>query len=143
MKNKIKEKIREFTSSTKDYTDTFSLEEIESGKMLSIVSYLFPLVPFILSKKNNYVRFHTINGMNILFTYLIFLIIKRTLSYIFGTPCDLVNGLKCIILPISLRIFFAFVNMIFSFIVLYGLLNVCNNKAREIPLINHMKFFKC
>lgn len=142
MKNKIKEKFIVFMSSTKDYTDTFSLEEIESGKALSIVSYLIPLVPFILSKKNNYVRFHTLNGMNILFTYLIFLIIKRTLSYIFGTPCDLVSGLKCIILPISLRIFFAFVNMIFSFIVLYGLLNVCNNKAKEIPVVSKIKLFK-
>lgn len=142
MKNKIKEKFVVFISSTKDYTDTFSLEEIESGKALSIVSYLVPLVPFILSKKNNYVRFHTLNGMNILFTYLIFLIIKRTLSYIFGTPCDLVSGLKCIILPISLRIFFALINMIFSFIVLYGVLNVCNNKAKEIPVISKIKLFK-
>lgn len=142
MKNKIKEKFVVFMSSTKDYTDTFSLEEIESGKALSIVSYLVPLVPFILSKKNNYVRFHTLNGMNILFTYLIFLIIKRTLSYIFGTPCDLVSGLKCIILPISLRIFFALINMIFNFIVLYGVLNVCNNKAKEIPVISKIKLFK-
>lgn len=142
MKSKIKEKFVVFMSSTKDYTDTFSLEEIESGKALSIVSYLIPLVPFILSKKNNYVRFHTLNGMNILFTYLIFLIIKRTLSYIFGTPCDLVSGLKCIILPISLRIFFALINMIFSFIVLYGVLNVCNNKAKEIPVISKIKLFK-
>lgn len=142
MKDKIKEKIAVFMSSTKDYTETFSLEEIESGKALSIVSYLIPIVPFILSKKNNYVRFHTLNGMNILFTYLIFLIIKRTLSYIFGTPCDLVSGLKCIILPISLRMLFAFINMIFSFIVLYGLLNVCNNKAKEIPIISKIKLFK-
>lgn len=142
MKEKLKDKITGFMSSIKDYTDSFSLEEIESGKALSIVSYLIPLVPFILSKKNNYVKFHTINGMNILFTYLIFLIIKRTLSYIFGTPCDLVSGLKCIILPISLRIFFAFINMIFSFIILYGVLNVCNNKAKEIPIISKIKLFK-
>ena len=142
MKEKLKDKITGFMSSIKDYTDSFSLEEIESGKALSIVSYLIPLVPFILSKKNNYVKFHTINVMNILFTYLIFLIIKRTLSYIFGTPCDLVSGLKCIILPISLRIFFAFINMIFSFIILYGVLNVCNNKAKEIPIISKIKLFK-
>lgn len=142
MKEKLKDKITGFMSSIKDYTDSFSLEEIESGKALSIVSYLIPLVPFILSKKNNYVKFHTINGMNILFTHLIFLIIKRTLSYIFGTPCDLVSGLKCIILPISLRIFFAFINMIFSFIILYGVLNVCNNKAKEIPIISKIKLFK-
>ena len=142
MKEKLKDKITGFMSSIKDYTDSFSLEEIESGKALSIVSYLIPLVPFILSKKNNYVKFHTLNGMNILFTYLIFLIIKRTLSYIFGTPCDLVSGLKCIILPISLRIFFEFINMLFSFIVLYGVLNVCNNKAKEIPIISKIKLFK-
>ena len=142
MKEKLKDKITGFMSSIKDYTDSFSLEEIESGKALSIVSYLIPLVPFILSKKNNYVKFHTLNGMNILFTYLIFLIIKRTLSYIFGTPCDLVSGLKYIILPISLRIFFAFINMLFSFIVLYGVLNVCNNKAKEIPIISKIKLFK-
>ena len=142
MREKLKDKIKVFMSSIKDYTDSFSLEEIESGKALSIVSYLIPLVPFILSKKNNYVKFHTINGMNIFFIYLIFLIIKRTLSYIFGTPCDLVSGLKCIILPISLRIFFAFINMLFSFIVLYGILNVCNNKAKEIPIISKIKLFK-
>ena len=142
MKEKLKDRITGFMSSIKDYTDSYSLEEIESGKALSIISYLIPLVPFILSKKNNYVKFHTLNGMNILFTYLIFLIIKRTLSYIFGTPCDLVSGLKCIILPISLRIFFAFINMLFGFIVLYGILNVCNNKAKEIPIISKIKLFK-
>ena len=142
MKEKLKDRITGFMSSIKDYTDSYSLEEIESGKALSIISYLIPLVPFILSKKNNYVKFHTLNGMNILFTYLIFLIIKRTLSYIFGTPCDLVSGLKCIILPISLRIFFAFINMLFSFIVLYGVINVCNNKAKEIPIISKIKLFK-
>lgn len=141
MKDKIKEKILILLETT-DHTEEFSLNEIESGKALSIVSYLIPIVPFILSKKNNYIHFHTINGMNLLFAYLIFLIIKRTLSYIFGTPCDLVSGIKCIILPISLRITFALVNMIFSLIVLLGLLNVCNNKAKELPLINKIKFFK-
>ena len=114
MIEKIKEKIITIISSSKDYTDTFSLEEIESGKALSIVSYLIPIVPFILSKKNSYVHYHTANGMNILFTYLIFLIIKRTLSYIFGTPCDLISGIKCMILPLSLRILFALINMLFS-----------------------------
>ena len=53
MIEKIKEKIITIISSSKDYTDTFSLEEIESGKALSIVSYLIPIIPFILSKKNN------------------------------------------------------------------------------------------
>ncbi len=141
MKDKIEEKILILLETT-DHTEEFSLNEIESGKALSIVSYLIPIVPFILSKKNNYIHFHTINGMNLLFAYLIFLIIKRTLSYIFGTPCDLVSGLKCIILPISLRITFALINMILSLIVLLGLLNVCNNKAKELPLINKIKFFK-
>lgn len=141
MKDKLKEKIL-ILLNTKDYTNTYSYEEIESGKTLSIISYLVPIVPFILSKKNNYVHFHTTNGMNILFTYLIFLIIKRTLSYIFGTPCDLISGIKCMILPISLRIIFALINMLFSFIVLLGLLNVCNNKAKDLPLINKIKLFK-
>ena len=70
------------------------------------------------------------------------LIIKRTLSYIFGTPCDLISGIKCMILPLSLRILFALINMLFSFIVLLGLLNVCNNKAKDLPLISKIKFFK-
>ena len=141
MKNKLKEKLL-ILLHTEDYTENYSLEEIESGKTLSIVSYLIPIVPFILSKKNSYVHYHTANGMNILFTYLIFLIIKRTLSYIFGTPCDLISGIKCMILPLSLRILFALINMLFSFIVLLGLLNVCNNKAKDLPLISKIKFFK-
>lgn len=105
MKEKIKEKIL-IILNTEDYTENFTLEEIESGKTLSLVAYLIPLIPFILSKKNNYVHYHTTNGMNLLFTYLVFLIIKRTLSYIFGTPCDLINGIKCMILPLTLRIIF-------------------------------------
>lgn len=141
MKEKIKEKIL-IILNTEDDTENFTLEEIESGKTLSLVAYLIPLIPFILSKKNNYVHYHTTNGMNLLFTYLVFLIIKRTLSYIFGTPCDLISGIKCMILPLSLRILFALINMLFSFIVLLGLLNVCNNKAKDLPLISKIKFFK-
>ena len=141
MKEKLKEKILTLLN-TEDHTEDYSFEEIESGKTLSIVSYLIPLVPFILSKKNSNVHYHTANGMNIFFSYLIFLILKRTLSYIFGTPCDLISGIKCMILPLSLRIIFAFINMLFSFIVLLGLLNVCNNKAKELPFISKIKFFK-
>ena len=141
MKNKLKEKLL-ILLNTEDYTENYSLEEIESGKTLSIVSYLIPIVPIILSKKNSYVHYLTVNGMIILFAYLIFLIIKRTLSYIFGTPCDLISGIKCMILPLSLRILFALINMLFSFIVLLGLLNVCNNKAKDLPLISKIKFFK-
>ena len=141
MKEKIKEKIL-IILNTEDDTENFTLEEIESGKTLSLVAYLIPLIPFILSKKNNYVHYHTTNGMNLLFTYLVFLIIKRTLSYIFGTPCDLINGIKCMILPLTLRIIFSLVNMFFSFIILYGILNVCNNRSKKLPLIDKIHFFK-
>lgn len=141
MKEKIKEKIL-IILNTEDDTENFTLEEIESGKTLSLVAYLIPLIPFILSKKNNYVHYHTTNGMNLLFTYLVFLIIKRTLSYIFGTPCDLINGIKCMILPLTLRIIFSLLNMFLSFIILYGILNVCNNRAKKLPLIDKIHFFK-
>ena len=62
MIEKIKEKIITIISSSKDYTDTFSLEEIESGKALSIVSYLIPIIPFILSNFD----FFTSSSLNFL-----------------------------------------------------------------------------
>ena len=116
-------------NSVEDETSLYDEYEIKEGKDMGILCYIFPLIPYFLNKKNLFVKYHSIIGMNlfilVLFYYLFFKII------------------------VSMKISFAIVQvlltviwLIFLLLACVGISNVCNGKARALPLINKIKIFK-
>lgn len=108
----------------KDYTNKFSDNDIKTGKIISILSYMWLLafIPFLTSD-NKYVLYHSKQGIRLSIIYTILLIILIPLNKInfFWKITDIL---------IPLTIIFALV------ISLLGIYDVIRGKARTLPLIN-------
>ncbi len=125
----MKNFILKFINSIEDETYKFSGNEINSGKELGILCYIMPLIPYFLNKKNNFVKYHSVIGMN-LFIICIF-------YYIFFKMIIDIN-LNILLIQIILPIIW----LILLLLACLGISNVCNGKAKELPIINKIKVFK-
>ena len=121
--------ILKIISNVEDETDSFNESEIKEGKDTAILCYIIPLVPYLLNKKNSFIKYHSINGMNlfvtIVFYYLVFKIIKSL-------------NLNIVFIDFVLSIIW----LLFLLLCCVGISNVCNGKARSLPLIEKIKVFK-
>ena len=104
--------------------DGFSEKEKEDGKVMAILSYisLLSLIPYFTEKENKWVRFHAIQGVNLLIIEVIFMIIGRIplLGWVIGWICNI------IVLVLSI----------------IGIVNVCNGETKELPIVGGIKFIK-
>ena len=125
----MKNFILKIINDVEDKTEQFSKEEIDEGKDAAILCYIFPVIPYFLNKKNLFVKYHSIIGMNLfiidIFYYIFFRMIKSLELNI--TIIDLILSIVWLILLILACI---------------GISNVCDGKARCLPLINKIKIFK-
>lgn len=128
---KIKKEGKEILNDVKDDSNKFSKKEIEDGKGLALLSYIgfLVLIPYLVEKKNKYVRFHALEGMN-LFIY----------ELILGGILTFVN----IFIPLAFlrSLFSTIVSLICLALSIIGIINVCNDQAKELPVINKMKIIK-
>lgn len=116
----------------KDDTELFDKNDIESGKVMAILSYIgiLCLIPFFAEKNNKYVIYHAKQGLNLFVLEIIasaavsmFSIILFFLFFIGGLIGFAVSGLSLALSVI-------------------GIVNVCNGKAKELPIVNKIKIIK-
>ena len=118
---------------TEDYTKSFTEKEKEEGKIYCIIGYFFFFffVP-LLVKNNKYSKFHAVQSFN-LFIF----------SILGGLIITLLNHMLILLsLNIISIIFRVFFSMFILFLFLFGIINVITNKAKELPLIGHLKIIK-
>jgi len=67
------DKIKGLFTNLQDKTADYSKEEIENGKLMALLSYIgiLALIPYFAEKENKYVRFHAIQGLNLLIINLV------------------------------------------------------------------------
>ena len=104
---------------------------------MGILSYIgvLVLIPFFFETSNQYVVYHAKQGMNLFI-------------YSFGT--SLVIGILSFILmflvPILGIVLFSILGLaylgFFGGLMAIGIINVCNNRAKELPIINKIKIIK-
>ena len=111
-----------------DHTSEFTQADINSGKLMSILSYIsiLVLIPFLTEKRNKYVIFHAKQGMN--------LFIYEAILYMIDTVTDpFLPALS----------FFAYVLELVLFVYsLVGIIYVVSNTARDLPYLNKIKIVK-
>ena len=104
--------------------DGFSEKEKEDGKLMAILSYVgvLSLVPYLAEKDNKWVRYHAIQGVNLLIIEAILYVVKMIpiLGWIVGWLGSIVTLVISII----------------------GIVNVCNGEAKELPIVGKIKFIK-
>ena len=84
-----------------------------------------------IENKSKWVKYHAIQGMNLFIIYIILTLAVSVINSLLLWPF----GFLKTILRTTLIVFIS----IFSII---GIINVCNNKAKELPLINKFKLIK-
>ena len=102
------DKIKGLFTNLQDKSADYSKEEIDNGKLMALLSYIgiLALIPYFAEKENKYVRFHAIQGLNLLIVNLISspsFPVKVTSSYLTDTLSILITLLSgSVILSISL-----------------------------------------
>ena len=119
----------------KDYSKDYDQKDIESGKAMAIISYIgiLCLIPYFAEKNNKYVRFHAIQALNL------FLI-----NVIYGIAVSMASFVLIFIPVIGAILAFALSLVSYGFFALYiwGIVNACQDKAKELPVVNKIKIIK-
>ena len=112
----------------------FSNDEIKNGKTMAIFSYIFPLVPYILEKNNKWVRFHAIQGMNLLIFSLISSIF---ITFLTNILCSMYSYLWTIMGILSTALY-----ILILLLCLMGIISVINGNAKKLPIVSKFRIFK-
>lgn len=136
------DKIKGLFTNLEDKTADYSKEVIDNGKLMALLSYIgiLALIPYFAEKENKYVRFHAIQGLNLLIINLVvsaasfvvaivatILFIIPIIGWILGFLLYLVIGL----VPVGLFV-----------ISILGIVYSLQGNAKELPIVNQIKFIK-
>ena len=129
----IGDKAKDIINDVKDESDSFDSREIESGKVMSILAYLgiLVLIPYFAEKNNKYVVYHAKEGLNLFIIEVILGVIVSVLGSILYWRLYWIYSI--------VRTIVGLLGIVLSVI---GIVNVCNGKAKELPIINKFKIIK-
>lgn len=115
-------------NNTADTTAEFDTKDIEDNKVMALLSYIGPLflVPMLAAPNSKFARYHTNQGLVLFLAELIL----GAASWVIG--------------------FIPFVGWIFGLVagvaslagLILGIVNAANGRAKELPLIGHIRLYK-
>lgn len=115
-------------NNTADYTAQFDPKDIANNKVMAVLAYLswLILIPIFLAKESKFARFHVNQA-----------IILVIASFVIG----IFAGVFTAILPI-LGIIFAVISLGFLALMILGIVNAAQGKAKELPIFGKFRLFK-
>lgn len=148
----LKSKAKKILNDVKDDSKSFDKKDVENGKGMAILAYIFPFIPYFAEKNNKYVRYHAVQGMNLLIIAIAYSIIYSILTSIIkvkgncglGYWGDLAEafGQYCKVTPWWVTVPLSIIGFAISILCIIGIINVCKGKAKELPIVNKVKVFK-
>ena len=127
----LKDKAEEILKKTKDNSKKFDKKDIEENKAMACLAYIIAPVPYFIENKSKWVKYHSIQGMNLFIINVLLCLFVSIISSLIFWPFFILKAL----LKAAL----------YSFMVIYaiiGIINVCNCEAKELPIIGKFKFIK-
>ena len=114
-----------------DDTSAFDPADIESNKVMGILSYLswLVLIPLIAAPKSPFARFHANQGLILAIIEIAFGIVLGALSLI---P----------VIGIVFNIILSLLGLVFLLFSILGIVNAANGKAKELPVIGKIRLIK-
>jgi len=137
-----------------------SKNEAEDGKAMAILAYIgiLALIPFFAEKKNKFVRYHAVAGMNLLLIWIAYSIIYGivmgivsaatvgscvnsvyTAGYYGGYGASCAAGFGAIGV---VGLIFGLIGLFFFVLAIMGIVNAATGKTKELPVIGKLKIFK-
>ena len=125
------DRIKDEFTNAKDHSKEFSAEEKKNGKGMSILAYIgiLCLIPYFAEKNNKYVQFHAKQGLNLCI-----------LSIIASFACAIIGFTIILALP-ALLVNWA-IRILTVVLMVIGIINVCKDEAKELPIVNKFKIVK-
>ena len=118
-------------------------EEIEKGKIMAIISYIVPIIPYLSEKKNKYVKFHARQGMNLFLVFIIYTVVYNILTNIIKVNQAMYRGGVVIkVTPWWVTFPLAIIGCALSIMDIIALVWAWNGETRELPVIKNLKIFK-
>ncbi|MDC1809374.1 zinc-ribbon domain-containing protein [Bacteroides uniformis] len=127
---------------TVDNTAQFTPQEIEEGKVMSILAYLgiLVLVPILAGKESKYIRFHANQGLLLCLAWVVWVIADGILSAVLRAI--LWRGLSLWELYRTTSWVLDLVYLVIGVLAIIGIINVLNGRAKELPFIGKYRILK-
>lgn len=116
-------------NNTEDTSAAYSQQQIADGKVMGILAYIgfLVLIPILAEKNNPYVRYHANQGLVLFLAELLYAVVHKVLVRVFF--------LTIFPLGVVLNIIFSIASLVFIAYMVIGIVNVCNGRAKELPII--------
>ena len=115
---------------TEDATAAFSQEDIEKNKAMAVIAYLgiLVLVPIFAAKESPFAKFHSNQGLVLLLA---------------GIAYSIATGIINSIVHLAvLRSIFSIAGLLFLALMILGIVNAVNGKAKKLPVIGDITLLK-
>ncbi len=123
-------------NNTADTTADFDKADIERNKVMGILAYLswLVLIPIFAAPKSKFARFHANQGLVLAITEVAWWIVTAILNVILYAISWMLGVLVGTILGL--------VNLVFLVLLIMGIINAANGRAKELPVIGKFKILK-
>ena len=128
-------------TNVKDDSETFTQQEKESGKIVAILSYvgIVGLIMYLIEQNNQFARYHAKQGANL---FVIEAVAGIIVAIISGIMSAIYNSTDVIIFSIFSALLSAAVSIVSLVLMVIGIMNAANGKAKELPIVGKFKIFK-
>ncbi|MCQ2431358.1 MAG: hypothetical protein MJ175_02005 [Clostridia bacterium] len=115
-------------TNTPDSTDQFDPADVSANQVMAILAYIgiLVLIPIFAAKGSKYARFHANQGLTLCIAEVVLTIVCNILGII---P----------ILGFIFRLIGSLIGLAAFIMSVIGIINVANNKAKELPFIGSIK----
>ncbi|MDD6807572.1 MAG: zinc-ribbon domain-containing protein [Oscillospiraceae bacterium] len=122
-------------NNTEDYTSEYDANDIETNKIISLFAYigLLILVPIFGAKDSAFAKFHISQGVNLIILELMIGAATGVLTAIFQFSSVLLT---------LVSIASAFAELAVVALLIIGIVNCVNGRAKELPFIGSWKIVK-
>jgi uncharacterized membrane protein len=131
--------------------DKANKKEIEDGKAMAILAYILAPIPYFAEKKNKFVRYHAVQGMNFFIVVVGYIIVANIINRIVweavagncvrsiysgslsGCSSGMVSFVSWILGLIGLGL---------GIIAIIGIINAVQGQKKELPIFGKLKIIK-
>ncbi len=127
---------------TTDHTSDFSKTDIEANKGTALLSYfgLLVLIPIFAAKHSPYARYHANQGLVLFLGMLVWGIIDGVVTALLRALLGNALGLWSLYSLCGTALNIVYVG--FSVLAVIGIINVLNERAKELPIIGKYKLLR-
>lgn len=133
-KSEFEKKFEKFND-TEDTTKDFDSKDIEENKAMGVLAYLsiLVLIPLLAAPKSKFARYHTNQGLILLILEIITGVLQGFLHFMFTAVVDIP------IINIIFSIIFYLIDIVYLLLIILGIVNVVQGKAKQLPIIGKFK----